>query len=158
MPASATTPSRPAKPTTNHPAQGRTAAAASRPAGRGASRSGSGAGPTRSPRAPGGEPVKTWVFDSVGDRKYAIQIRKASNGNPCVRIVEGVPQATGEYRKFNVTVWSEDFDAFFRMFDDVRAFIRDNDIKTPKGHKYVPGKPRSGPPQAPRRQGDFKSP
>src|SRR4051794_30021425 len=36
--------------------------------------------------------VKTWAFDSVGPRKYAIQIKKAGNGNPCLKIVEGVKQ------------------------------------------------------------------
>src|SRR5690349_15578252 len=38
------------------------------------------------------EIVKTWAFDSAGDRKYAMQIKKASNGNPCLMLVEGRPQ------------------------------------------------------------------
>ena len=91
------------------------------------------------------ENVKTWVFDSIGTRKYAIQIQKASNGNPCLTIVEGVPQDDGTYRKFNITFWSEDFPRLFSMFDEVRQYITDNDIKTPPGPKYTPGKgPRKG--------------
>ena len=88
--------------------------------------------------------LKTWAFDSVGPRKYALQIRKAGNGNPCFRIVEGLPQDDGTYRKFNVTIWSEDFDSFFRVFDELRQYIQSNNIRTPDGHKYVPGKPKGG--------------
>jgi hypothetical protein len=86
--------------------------------------------------------VKTWSFDSVGNRKYALQIKKASNGNPCLMIVEGVPQADGTFRKFNVTVWSEDFAQLFRTLDEVRAYLAEHDIKTPEGHKYDPNRPR----------------
>ncbi len=82
--------------------------------------------------------LKTWVFDSVGPRKYAIQVRKAGNGNPSIRIVEGNPQDDGTYRKFNITVWSEDFEQFFEQMDELRAYLKENDIKTPPGHKYVP--------------------
>jgi hypothetical protein len=84
--------------------------------------------------------VKTWAFDSVGPRKYALQIRRASNGNPCLKIVEGVPQGDGTFRKFHLTVWSEDFDRFFEVLDTARAFMRENDLKTPPGHKYDPRK------------------
>ncbi len=38
-----------------------------------------------------GEVLKTWVFDSVGPRKYALQIQRAGNGNPFLKLVEGVP-------------------------------------------------------------------
>ncbi len=85
-----------------------------------------------------GEVLKTWVFDSVGPRKYALQLRRASNGNPCLWLVEGVPQGDGAFRKFNITVWSEDFEALFRTLDEVRAFIRDHAITTPPGHRYEP--------------------
>lgn len=85
--------------------------------------------------------VKTWSFDSVGPRKYALQIRKASNGNPYLKLVEGIPQeGIGEFRKFHITVWSEDFERFWQAMDAARTFMKDNDIKTPPGHKYEPGK------------------
>lgn len=88
------------------------------------------------------EIVKTWAFDSVGNRKYALQIKKAGNGNPCLLLVEGVPQDDGSFRKFSLTVWSEDFPALFSTFDQVRAFMTANNIRTPDGHKYDPNKPR----------------
>ena len=90
-------------------------------------------------RSPGGETVNTWSFDSIGERKYAVQIRKASNGNPCLKIVEGLPQEDGTYRKFHLTVWSEDFERFWSTLDEVRAYMAEHDIRTPEGHKYVPG-------------------
>lgn len=86
--------------------------------------------------------LKTWVFDSVGPRKYALQVCKAGNGNPSVRIVEGVPQDDGSYRKFNITVWSEDFERFFDLVDELRDYLKTNDIKTPPGHKYRPKSPQ----------------
>jgi hypothetical protein len=86
------------------------------------------------------EVIKTWAFDSVGNRKYALQIRKASNGNPCLKIVEGVPQADGTFRKFDLTVWSEDWPRLFDNIDAVRAFVAENNIRTPEGHKYDPNR------------------
>ena len=86
------------------------------------------------------EIVQTWAFDSLGTRKYALQIQKASNGNPCLQIVEGVPQEDGTYRKFNITIWSEDFDALFENLHAVRQYMTEHNIRTPEGHKYVPGK------------------
>lgn len=88
------------------------------------------------------EVVKTWAFDSVGNRKYALQIKKASNGNPCLKIVEGVPQQDGTFRKFDLTFWSEDWPRLFAMLDEVRAYMKEHNIKTPEGHKYDPNKPR----------------
>lgn len=79
--------------------------------------------------------VKTWAFDSVGTRKYALQIQKAANGNPCLRIVEGVPQDDGSFRKFDVTIWSEDFARLFATLDEARVFIEQNNIRTPSNHK-----------------------
>jgi hypothetical protein len=90
------------------------------------------------------EIVKTWAFDSLGDRKYALQIQKASNGNPCLKLVEGVPQEDGTFRKFNITIWSEDFDRLWAALDEVRAYMTEHDIKTPEGHKYVPGGKKKG--------------
>jgi hypothetical protein len=86
--------------------------------------------------------IKTWAFDSVGTRKYALQIKKAANGNPCMKIVEGVPQTDGTFRKFDITIWSEDFERLFTTLDEVRQFMKDNNIKTPDGHKYDPNKPK----------------
>jgi hypothetical protein len=95
------------------------------------------------------EIVKTWAFDSVGNRKYALQIKKASNGNPCLKIVEGVPskEAEGTFRKFDITIWSEDFERLFATLDEVRSYMKEHNIKTPEGHKFDPNKPprrRSG--------------
>jgi hypothetical protein len=103
--------------------------------------------PPRAAGRPGAAPIKTWAFDSAGTRKYALQIARASNGNPCLRLVEGVPQPDGTFRKFSLNVWSEDFDALFTALDEVRTYIRDNNIRTPPGHKYEPSK-RQGRPRA----------
>jgi hypothetical protein len=103
---------------------------------------GSGAG-VASRTKPPGEVVQTWAFDSVGTRKYALQIKKAGNGNPCLKLVEGVRQDDGTYRKFNITVWSEDFQRLFATLDEVRAFMTANNIKTPDGHKYDPNGSRN---------------
>jgi hypothetical protein len=84
--------------------------------------------------------VKTWAFDSVGNRKYAVQIKKASNGNPCLKLVEGVPQEDGTYRKFSLTIWSEDFHKLFETLEQVKVFMAQNNIRTPEGHKYDPNK------------------
>ncbi len=86
------------------------------------------------------EVVKTWAFDSSGPRKYALQIQKAGNGNPFLKLVEGVPQDDGTYRKFSIIVWSEDFDLLFEKLDEVRSYIDQHGITTPKGHKYDPNK------------------
>jgi len=88
------------------------------------------------------EVIKTWAFDSVGNRKYALQIKKASTGNPCLKLVEGVPQQDGTFRKFDITIWSEDWPRLFATLDEVRAYMTQHNIKTPPGHKYDPNKPR----------------
>lgn len=94
--------------------------------------------PHRTGQRPKRETIKTWVFDSVGNRKYAVQLQKASNGNPCLRIVEGVPGEDGSYRKFNVTFWSEDFGSLFEALHAARGYIESNNIRTPPGHKWTP--------------------
>ena len=91
------------------------------------------------PRRPR-ETVQTWTFDSAGDRKYAVQIQKAANGNPCLRLVEGVPQDDGTFRKFHLTIWSEDFARLFQTLDEARQFMKDKGIRTPPNHKWQPGK------------------
>ena len=101
---------------------------------------------SRKPKTPAQwETIKTWAFDSAGNRKYAIQIQKASNGNPCLRFVEGVPQDDGTFRKFSINIWSEDFQHLFDVLDEARAFIQENNIRTPDGHKWTPGKGRKAP-------------
>ena len=101
---------------------------------------GTGNGNAGKRQRPKPETIKTWAFDSVGDRKYAIQLQKASNGNPSLRIIEGLPKDDGSFRKIHIKIWSEDFDAFFEHMDQVRAYIDANDIKTPAGHKWTPDK------------------
>jgi hypothetical protein len=107
---------------------------------------------TRTAKNPKDKPqaqvVKTWAFDSAGNRKYALQIKKAGNGNPCLKIVEGVPQGDGTYRRFELTIWSEDFPALFSTIDEVRKFMAENNIKTPEGHKFDPNKKREFRPRA----------
>ena len=88
------------------------------------------------------ETIKTWSFDSAGDKKFALQLQRAANGNPCLRIVQGTPQSDGTYRKFDITIWSEDFPALFENFQAMREYVQANDIKTPPGHKYTPRKTR----------------
>jgi len=72
--------------------------------------------------------------------KYALQVGRARNDNPYIKLVEGVPQDDGSFRRFSINIWSEDFDAFFAMMDELRDYIRDNDIRTPADHKYDPEK------------------
>jgi len=91
------------------------------------------------------EVVQTWAFDSVGTRKYALQIARASNGNPCLRVVEGVPNDEGGYRRFEIVFWSEDFDRLFETLDEVRQYITEHEIRTPEGHSWQPSSNRRGP-------------
>jgi hypothetical protein len=94
------------------------------------------------------ENVRAWTFQSAGPRKYALQIQKAANGNPCLRIVEGTPLQDGTFRKFDLTIWSEDFGAFFETLEQVRSYITEHNIRTPEGHKYDPNRPRRGGPRS----------
>ena len=98
----------------------------------------------RKPRkdTPPPKPLQTLVFDSVGDRKYALQVGRARNDNPYIKLVEGVPQGDGTFRRFSICVWSEDWQSFFAAIDELRDYIRDNDLRTPENHKYDPNKPR----------------
>ena len=89
---------------------------------------------------PPGEILKTWAFDSAGPKKYAIQLKKARNGNPYLKFTEGSPQDDGSFRKFSITVWSEDFRAVFEQMDQLRNYLNENKIRTPKGHRYEPYK------------------
>lgn len=95
---------------------------------------------SRDRKPPQRETLGTWAFDSVGPKKYALQLQKASNGNPCLRIVEGREQKDGSYKKFDLTIWSEDFEKFFEAFDALRNHIAEHNVRTPDGHKYTPAK------------------
>lgn len=107
-----------------------------RSGGGGRPRSTSEGGGGRSGGPPKRDIVKTWAFASVGPRKYALQIQKASNGNPLLLIVEGKPQDDGTFRRISVYVWSEDFERLFAALDEVRVYMREHDIRTPANHKY----------------------
>lgn len=88
------------------------------------------------------KPLKTVVFDSVGNRRYALQVGRARNDNPYFKLVEGVPQDDGTYRRFMINIWSEDWQSFFAAVDEMRQYIHDNDLRTPENHKYDPNKSR----------------
>ena len=91
---------------------------------------------TRSPRPKPRESLKTIAFDSDGTHKWALQLQRAGNGNPCLNIVEGAPRDDGTFRKFTLTVWSEDWPKFFAAIDEIRAFIDAENLKTPPGHNW----------------------
>ena len=54
--------------------------------------------------------------------------------------VEGVHQEEGTLRKFYMIVWYEDIDLLFEKLDEVRSYIEQHGITTPKGRKYDPNK------------------
>jgi hypothetical protein len=95
---------------------------------------------SKSAPEPGREILKTIAFDSVGVKKYALQVQKARNGNPFLRIVEGTPLDDGSFRKFDLRIWSEDFERFFKAIDEVRTFIKVHEVRTPAGHVWKPKK------------------
>lgn len=64
-------------------------------------------------------------FRSVGPRTYAAQVKQASNGNHFIVLTEGKrDNKTGEVRKTKLLVFSEDFDAFFKMLDTTARYIK----------------------------------
>lgn len=68
-------------------------------------------------------------FKSMGPRTYAAQVKEARNGNHFMVFTEGKrDDKTGEIRKTKLLVFSEDFETFFRMVDNVRDFVRDNPV------------------------------
>jgi hypothetical protein len=87
---------------------------------------------------PAAQVVKTWAFDSVGSRKYAVQIKRASNGNPCLKLVEGVPQEDGTYRKFNLTVWSGTLRSSLQLSMKCAPSWRSTTSKPPPGISMIP--------------------
>ncbi len=92
--------------------------------------------PKTADHAPRGETLKTWTYDSHGNRKYALQVRKAVNGNPYLKFVEGVPQPDGSYKRFSMIVWAEDFDAFFNTLSKGREYIQQHNLKPTERSKY----------------------
>ncbi|MGI9012986.1 MAG: hypothetical protein ACR2GY_01910 [Phycisphaerales bacterium] len=123
--------------------------------GRSSGRNGS-SNANQQPKGPGQsaerESLRVITFDSAGDRKFALQLQKAKNGNPCLRIVQGVPQPDGTYRKFDLTFWSEDFAALFDALDAMREHIEEHNIRTPDGHAWKPGGKGKGGSKRPRKQ------
>jgi hypothetical protein len=73
--------------------------------------------------------LKQAYFKSVGPRTYAFQIKMATNGNHYVTLIEGRrDKQSGEVRKNQLNVFSEDFDAFFALLREAAAYIRDNPL------------------------------
>lgn len=70
-------------------------------------------------------------FKLAGPRTYAAQVKRARNDNHFIVLTEGKrDDKTGEVRKTKLLVFSEDFEAFFRMVSQVSAFVRDNPVPT----------------------------
>src|SRR4051794_32926199 len=68
-------------------------------------------------------------FKSVGPRTYAAQVKEASNGNHFIVLTEGKrDEKTGEVRKTRLFVFSEDFEAFFKMIEQTNRFIKANPV------------------------------
>jgi hypothetical protein len=68
-------------------------------------------------------------FKSVGPRTYAVQVKKAGNGNHFLVMTEGKrDERTGELRKTRLFLFSEDFVEFFRMLHETAQFIRQNPV------------------------------
>jgi hypothetical protein len=68
-------------------------------------------------------------FRSVGPRTYAAQVKEASNGNHFLVLTEGKRDPkTDELRKTKLLVFSEDFEAFFKMCDEAARFIKANPV------------------------------
>lgn len=70
-------------------------------------------------------------FKSVGPRTYAAQLKEAGNGNQFIVLTEGKrDDKTGEPRKTRLFIFSEDFDAFFKLVDDLGEFARAHPVTT----------------------------
>lgn len=67
---------------------------------------------------------QSW-FKSVGPRTYAVQLRRAANGNHALVLIEGKrDEQTHELKKHSLYVWSEDFGAFFKMLQEAVGAIK----------------------------------
>ena len=68
-------------------------------------------------------------FKSVGPRTYAAQLKRATNGNHYLVLMEGKrDEETGEVRKTRLFVYSEDFVEFFRLVKSTAEFIKANPV------------------------------
>ena len=67
-------------------------------------------------------------FKSVGPRTYAVQVKKASNGNHYIVLTEGKRDDAGQVRKTRVFVYSEDFIEFFKLLHETAVFVRENPV------------------------------
>lgn len=68
-------------------------------------------------------------FKSAGPRTYAAQVKRARNDNHFILLTEGKrDDKTGEVRKTKLLVFSEDFEAFFRMMNQVASYVRSNPV------------------------------
>jgi hypothetical protein len=68
-------------------------------------------------------------FKSVGPRTYAAQVKRASNGNHYLVLLEGKrDDSTGEVRKTRLFIYSEDFVEFFRLLKSAGEFIKANPL------------------------------
>ena len=64
-------------------------------------------------------------FKSVGTRTYAAQVKEAGTGNHFIVLTEGKrDKQTGELRKSNLIVFSEDFEQFAKLIGDTMQFVR----------------------------------
>jgi hypothetical protein len=68
-------------------------------------------------------------FKSVGPRTYAAQVKRASNGNHYLVLMEGKrDEKSAEVRKTRLFIYSEDFVEFFRLVKSTAEFIRDHPV------------------------------
>ena len=68
-------------------------------------------------------------FKSVGPRTYAAQVKRASNGNHYLVLMEGKrEEKSAEVRKTRLFIYSEDFVEFFRLVKSTAEFIKDNPV------------------------------
>src|SRR5687767_14321935 len=68
-------------------------------------------------------------FKSVGPRTYAAQVKRATNSNHYLVLMEGKrDEKTGDVRKTRLFVYSEDFVEFFRLVKSTAEFIKANPV------------------------------
>lgn len=68
-------------------------------------------------------------FKSVGPRTYAVQVKRATNGNHFIVLMEGKrDEKTAEVRKTRLFIFSEDFPEFFRMLKGLADFVKDHPV------------------------------
>lgn len=103
-------------------------------------------------------------FKSVGPRTYAVQVKKATNGNHYIVFTEGRrDDKTGDVRKTRINIFSEDFDAFFDLLRQAAQHVKANPLppdfvaKRKKLWATLAKKKSKGVPSA-RERVDFASP